>query len=118
MTIQEFNKLKLNDPIYQYNTNDWKIEEYKIKLINYKDKVFQINDNIYAFKDNDCFYIDKNKCLIEHLKHMFEYHNICISDIELSIKNLNKEKEQYLKDIQNLKIEYADLIEKNIEEFI
>ena len=49
---------------------------------------------------------------------MFDYHNICISDIELSIKNLNKEKEQYLKDIQNLKIEYADLIEKNIEEFI
>ena len=47
MTTEEFNKLKLNDTIYQYNTNDWKIEEYKIKLINYKDKVFQINDNIY-----------------------------------------------------------------------
>ena len=51
-------------------------------------------------------------------KHMFDYHNICISDIELSIKNLNKEKEQHLKDIQNLKIEYGDLIEKNIEKFI
>ena len=122
MTIEEFKKLKINDMIYWYSEDDFTTYEYKITSIDRKYRGIYIKQDVYEeyISKQECkyYYKDKNKCIVEHLKHMFDYHNICISDIELSIKNLNKEKEQYLKDIQNLKMEYADLIEKNIEEFI